>query len=118
MDTALRPRLYPKETDRREDGYIHKTETTIATSTAGAVPSVERTATDLVLERLDEERWEVTAATPRGLTWARDHFCCALWQAFNGTMCLDIMSADRLLKEAHIEGLTTEFVGLLGKDVY
>jgi hypothetical protein len=33
-------------------------------------------------------------------------------------MCLDIMSADRLLKEAHGDGLTTEFVSLSGKDIY
>jgi hypothetical protein len=33
-------------------------------------------------------------------------------------MCLDIMSADRLLKEAHDDGLTTEFVSLSGKDIY
>ncbi|MBY3184211.1 hypothetical protein RWK44_21050 [Rhizobium sp. 25PS6] len=91
-----------------------KTATTAATS----VPPVERTSADLVLERRDEDRWEVTAATPRGQAWARDHFCCALRQSFSGTMCLDIMSADRLLKEAHVDGLTTEFVSLSGKDIY
>ncbi|MBX5173092.1 hypothetical protein HJB84_25020 [Rhizobium sp. NZLR1b] len=101
----------------RDDGIIHKKETTAATPTAGLAP-VERNATDLVLERRDEDRWEVTVATPRGLSWVRDLFCCPLRQSFNGAMCLDIMSADRLLKEAHIEGLTTEFIGLSGKDVY
>ena len=89
-----------------------------ATDTATTVPPVERTSADLVLERRDEDRWEVTAATPRGQTWAKDHFCCALRQSFTGTMCLDIMSADRLLKEAHDDGLTTEFVSLSGKDIY
>ncbi|MBB3355717.1 hypothetical protein FHT70_005683 [Rhizobium sp. BK049] len=82
------------------------------------IEQVERTSADLVLERRDEDRWEVTAVTPRGLAWARDHFCCALRQSFSGTMCLDIVSADRLLKEAHAEGLTTEFVSLSGKDIY
>ncbi|MDR9808500.1 hypothetical protein [Rhizobium hidalgonense] len=88
------------------------------TSAAATIGQVERTSTDLILERRDEDRWEVTAVTPRGLAWARDHFCCALRQSFGGTMCLDIMSADRLLKEAHAEGLTTEFVSLSGKDIY
>ncbi|MBC2804885.1 hypothetical protein ACC697_04605 [Rhizobium ruizarguesonis] len=89
-----------------------------ATDIATTIPPVERTSADLVLERRDEDRWEVTAATPRGQAWARDHFCCALRQSFTGTMCLDIMSADRLLKEAHGDGLTTEFVSLSGKDIY
>ncbi|EJC75146.1 hypothetical protein Rleg10DRAFT_3718 [Rhizobium leguminosarum bv. trifolii WSM2012] len=85
---------------------------------ATTIRQVERTSTDLILERRDEDRWEVTAVTPRGLAWTRDHFCCALRQSFSGTMCLDIMSADRLLREAHAEGLTTEFVSLSGKDIY
>lgn len=94
-----------------------KTRNTAADVATTASP-VERTSADLVLERRDENRWEVTAATPRGQAWARDHFCCALRQSFTGSMCLDIMSADRLLKEAHGEGLTTEFVSLSGKDIY
>ncbi|ARQ14410.1 hypothetical protein NXC12_PE00817 (plasmid) [Rhizobium etli] len=91
-----------------------KTATYVATTMA----PVERTSADLVLGRRDEDRWEVTATTPRGMAWARDHFCCALRQSFTGIMCLDIMSADRLLREAHGDGLTTEFVSLSGKDIY
>ncbi len=98
----------------REQEKTRKAATDIAT----AVPPVERTSTDLVLERRGEDRWEVTTATRRGQAWARDHFCCALRQSFTGTVCLDIMSADRLLKEAHGDGLTTEFVSLSGKDIY
>jgi hypothetical protein len=33
-------------------------------------------------------------------------------------MCLDIMSADRLLKNARKQGFKTEFVGLGGKDIF
>lgn len=73
---------------------------------------------DLVLDRLDEERWEVSAVTLYGMTWVRDRFCCPLRLSFNGSICLDVMSADRLLKEAHEDGLTTEFVGLSGKDTF
>ncbi|WP_064685808.1 hypothetical protein [Rhizobium bangladeshense] len=98
----------------REQQEACKTATDVATTN----PPVERTFADLVLGRRDEDRWEVRAATPRGVAWARDHFCCALRQSFTGTMCLDIMSADRLLKEAHGDGLTTEFVSLSGKDIY
>ncbi len=98
----------------REKEKTHRT----ATAAAATIPPVERTSADLVLERRDEDRWEVTVATPRGQAWARDHFCCALRQSFTGSMCLDIMSADRLLKEAHGDGLTTEFVSLSGKDIY
>lgn len=98
----------------REQEKARKTATDVATT----IPPVERTSADLVLEHRDEDRWEVTATTPRGLAWARDHFCCALRPSFSGTMCVDIMSADRLLKEAHIDGLTTEFVSLSGKDIY
>ncbi|WP_064695761.1 hypothetical protein [Rhizobium aegyptiacum] len=98
----------------REQIATCKTLTGAATTTGQA----ERTSADLILDRRDEDRWEVTAVTPRGLAWTRDHFCCALRQSFSGTMCLDIMSADRLLKEAHVEGLTTEFVSLSGKDIY
>jgi hypothetical protein len=98
----------------REQEDISKTEKI----TAATIPPVDKTSADLILDRRDEDRWEVTAITPRGLSWARDHFCCALRQSFSGTMCLDIMSADRLLKEAHVEGLTTEFIGLSGKDAY
>jgi hypothetical protein len=98
----------------REQEKVCKTATDVATT----VPPVERVSADLVLGRRDEDRWEVTAATPRGQAWARDHFCCALRQSFPGTMCLDIMSADRLLKEAHGDGLTTEFISQSGKDIY
>ncbi|ARO23716.1 hypothetical protein CO659_25450 [Rhizobium sp. S9] len=98
----------------REQEATCKTPTGAATT----IGHVERTSADLVLERRDEDRWEVTTATPRAQAWARDHFCCALRQSFTGTMCLDIMSADRLLKEAHGDGLTTEFVSLSGKDIY
>ncbi|RWX38498.1 hypothetical protein EHH54_17825, partial [Rhizobium leguminosarum] len=58
----------------REQEKTRKAATDIATT----IPPVERTSADLVLERRDEDRWEVTAATPRGQAWARDHFCCAL----------------------------------------
>ncbi|WSH04057.1 hypothetical protein U8P71_25915 (plasmid) [Rhizobium ruizarguesonis] len=45
----------------REQEETRKAATDIATT----IPPVERTSADLVLERRDEDRWEVTAATPR-----------------------------------------------------
>ncbi|MGO6903410.1 hypothetical protein ACCS96_24365, partial [Rhizobium ruizarguesonis] len=89
----------------REQEETRKAATDIATT----IPPVERTSADLVLERRDEDRWEVTAATPRGQAWAIEHFCCALRKSYNPTISLDIMRADLLLKEAHHDGLTTEF---------
>jgi hypothetical protein len=73
---------------------------------------------DILLERSDNGHWVVTMISLQARNWAAHELCCALRSCFAGTMRLDIMSADRLLKNAHKQGFKTEFVGLGGKDIF
>ncbi|MBB3394185.1 hypothetical protein [Rhizobium sp. BK060] len=73
---------------------------------------------DILLERSDNDHWVVTMISLRARNWAAHELCCALRSCFAGSMRLDIMSADRLLKNARKQGFKTEFVGLGGKDIF
>ncbi|MDP9813356.1 hypothetical protein J2W42_006229 [Rhizobium tibeticum] len=73
---------------------------------------------DILLDRSDDDHWVVTMISLRAQNWAAHELCCALRPCFAGSMRLDIMSADRLLKNARKQGFKTEFVGLCGKDIY
>jgi|UPI000568C25D hypothetical protein len=73
---------------------------------------------DILLERSDNDHWVVTMISLRARNWAARELCCALRSCFAGSMRLDIMSADRLLKNARDQGFKTEFVGLGGKDIF
>ena len=55
---------------------------------------------------------------PRARQWFHSKFCCALGQCLGDDMLVDILSADRFLKEAHTKGLRTEFVGRSGRDLF
>lgn len=90
-------------------------------SAAGFSPITRNNATgdaDVLIERFGENRFLVTMVSPRALGWASAELCCALRQCFAGRMELDMMSADRLLKQAHAQGFRTEFTGRSGKDLY
>lgn len=73
---------------------------------------------DILVERSGEDRWTVTMISPKALAWAKAELCCVLRQCFAGSMRLDMMSADRLLKQAHAHGFHAEFTSLGGKDLY
>lgn len=73
---------------------------------------------DILLERADDDHWVVTMISLRALDWARRELCCPLRLCFAGSMRLDMMSADRLLKQARAQGFSTKFVGLGGMDVF
>ncbi|CAN7748255.1 hypothetical protein [Rhizobium sp. LjRoot258] len=101
----------------------------IVTSTLNANPTVIPSCTlapsnagtrdvDILLERSDNDHWVVTMISLRAQNWAAHELCCALRACFAGSMRLDIMSADRLLKNARKQAFKTEFVGLGGKDIY
>ncbi|MGO4440347.1 hypothetical protein [Rhizobium sp. RAF56] len=80
-------------------------------SAAGCNPiSAEGQNADLVLERCSDDQCIVRMTSPRARHWAASELCCSLRQCFAGTMRLDMMSTDRLLKQAHEQGLITEFV--------
>jgi hypothetical protein len=87
-------------------------------SAAGYPPVTSRADSDILVERFGEDEWIVTMISPPALKWASAELCCALRQCFTGHMRLDMMSADRLLKQAHDEGFKVEFTGRSGKDFY
>ncbi|CCM75383.1 hypothetical protein [Rhizobium mesoamericanum] len=82
------------------------------------IPPARKHEGDILLERADDDHWVVTMISPRALDWATREFCCPLRACFSGSMRLDMMSADRLLKQARVQGFKTEFVGLDGMDVF
>lgn len=82
-------------------------------------PNNEKTSdVDILLDRSDYDHWVVTMISLRARNWAAHELCCPLRSCFAGSMRLDIMSADRLLKSARKQGFKTEFVGLGGKDIF
>ncbi|OWV99820.1 hypothetical protein [Rhizobium sp. R693] len=83
-----------------------------------SLPPARRNEGDVLLERVDNDHWVVTMISPRALDWATRELCCPLRPCFAGSMRLDIMSADRLLKQARAQGFRTEFAGLGGMDVF
>ncbi|OWW05407.1 hypothetical protein ATY81_00465 [Rhizobium sp. R72] len=87
-------------------------------ATCAFFPPAGRNESDVLLERVDNDHWVVTMMSPRALDWATRELCCPLRSCFAGSMRLDIMSADRLLKQARAQGFRTEFAGLGGMDVF
>nr|NLR86124.1 hypothetical protein [Rhizobium sp. P28RR-XV] len=73
---------------------------------------------DLRLTRLDEARWQINVISPRAEAWIRETLLSPLAQCFAGNIVVDLMSADRLLKEAHSRGLRTEFTCRSGTDIF
>ncbi|NLS20427.1 hypothetical protein HGP16_28260 [Rhizobium sp. P40RR-XXII] len=73
---------------------------------------------DFRLTRLDEVRWQINAVSPRAEAWMRETLLSPLAQCFTGDIVVDVMSADRLLKEAHARGLRTEFICRSGIDIF
>lgn len=96
----------------------HHKHTPMYAARRAPIPCARTREADILLERADNDHWVVTMISPRALSWATSELCCALRSCFAGSMCLDMMSADRLLKQAHAQGFRTEFVGLGGKDVF
>lgn len=98
----------------------HSTDALMASAGCAPLPSAapRKTTVDVVLERADNDHWVVTMISPRALDWATSELCCALRPCFSGSMHLDMMSTDRLLKRARAQGFRTEFVSLGGKDVF
>ncbi|MBB6303776.1 hypothetical protein GGE67_004417 [Rhizobium leucaenae] len=73
---------------------------------------------DLRIDRCSSDQWKITVLSPRAREWVHNEFCCALGQCLGEDMLVDILSANRFLKEAHAKGLRTEFVGRGGKDLF
>lgn len=72
---------------------------------------------DFRLSRLDDSRWQFEAVSPRAAAWIRETLSYPLTQSFAGGIVVDVLSADRLLREAHAMGLRTEFTCCSGRDV-
>jgi hypothetical protein len=89
-----------------------------AFAACASAPPARKNEGDILLERADDDHWVVTMISPRALDWATRELCCPLRSCFSGSMLLDMMSADRLLKQARTQGFRTEFVGLGGMDVF
>ncbi|MFS8116116.1 hypothetical protein QD460_30780 [Rhizobium jaguaris] len=70
------------------------------------------------IDRWRSDQWKITVLSPRAHQWVHDEFCCALGQDLGDDMLVDILSANRFLKEAHAKGLRTEFVSRSGKDLF
>ena len=81
-------------------------------------PPTRKNEDDILLERVDDDHWVVTMISPRAVEWATRELCCPLRSCFSGSMRLDMISADRLLKQARAQGFRTEFVGLGGMDIF
>ncbi|ENN86828.1 hypothetical protein RHSP_31420 [Rhizobium freirei PRF 81] len=84
---------------------------------AGCVP-MEKDRYDFRLSRLDNARWQIDAVSARAEAWMRETLAYPLAQSFAGEIIVDVLSADRLLKEAHASGLKTEFICCSGTDTF
>lgn len=80
-------------------------------SAVGYPPVVSNTATG-------EDRGTVTMASPQAPGRTSVKLSCALRQCFAGSMHLNTMSVDRLLKQTYAQGFEIEFTGRSGKDLY
>ncbi len=83
---------------------------------AGCAPARNERC-DFRLIRLDNSRWQFEAVSPRAETWIRETLSYPLTQSFAGGIVVDVLGADRLLKEAHAKGLRTEFTCCSGTDM-
>lgn len=84
---------------------------------AGYAPALDDHC-DFRLRRLDETRWQIVAVSPRGKAWICETLAPPLTQCFAGDIIVDVVSADRLLKEAHAKGLRTQFICCSGTDIF
>lgn len=73
---------------------------------------------DFRLDRADSDEWEIAVLSPCAQAWVRDELCYPLGQSLGGSFKVDILSADRFLKQARARGFRTEFVGTGGKDLF
>ncbi len=73
---------------------------------------------DFRLDRADSNEWEITVLSPSAQAWIRDELCYPLGQCLSDSFKVDILSADRFLKQARALGFRTEFVGRGGKDLF
>ncbi len=82
---------------------------------AGCAPKVQDRY-DFRLSRLDNTRWQIETISSIAEAWIRETLESPLTQSFDGEIIVDVLSADRLLKEAHARGLRTEFICCSGTD--
>lgn len=73
---------------------------------------------DFRLDRADRDKWEITIVSPRAQAWVHDELCNPLCQGLSDSLKVDILGADRFLKQVHALGFRTEFVGTGGKDLF
>ncbi|SCW87664.1 hypothetical protein SAMN02927900_05991 [Rhizobium mongolense subsp. loessense] len=72
---------------------------------------------DLTLDRIAVDRWEISIRSPRADAWVRKELCEPLGHCLGGSIVVDVLSADRFIKNARAQGFRIEFVGLGGKDL-
>jgi len=95
----------------------HRT-ASMSAATCAPITAVGRGGADILLERSDDDHWIVTMLSRTALEWAKSELCCPLRACFAGSMKLDILSTNRLLKQANSQGFRTEFIGLGDRDVF
>ncbi|WFU11805.1 hypothetical protein QA646_25845 (plasmid) [Rhizobium sp. CB3090] len=59
---------------------------------------------DFRIDRWRSDQWKIIVLSPAP-AWFHSKFCCALGQCLGDDMLVDILSADRFLKEAHTKGI-------------
>lgn len=81
-------------------------------------PSPAESTGDFQLDRSSNDSWRITAMSERARQWIKREFCGPLRQCLNDSFVVDMLSADRFLKQAHAMGFRTEYIGPHGKDLY
>ncbi len=86
---------------------------------AGAgYPLPQREDSDFRLDRTDSDEWEITVVSSRARAWVHEELCNPLCQCLRDSFKVDVLGADRFLKQVHALGFRTEFVGTGGKDLF
>lgn len=118
--TELGPRDRPidKEAYRMDQSVTRQRTSSMSPVKCPPITAVGRGGADILLERADDDHWIVTMLSRTALEWATSELCCPLRACFAGSMKLDILSTNRLLKQANSQGFRTEFIGLGGRDVF
>ncbi|OEC95670.1 MULTISPECIES: hypothetical protein [unclassified Rhizobium] len=73
---------------------------------------------DFRLDRTDSDEWEITVVSSRAQAWVHEEFCNPLAQCLSDRFKVDVLSADQFLKQVHVLGFRTEFIGAGGRDLF
>lgn len=95
-----------------------QTRTDQALLMAAGIPVHQESICDFRLDRTSNHDWRITALSLRAREWVHQELCGPLCQCLNDSIVVDVLSADRFLKQIHDQGFRTEFVGIGGMDSF